>query len=58
MDVNIEWPGKVHDAGVLSNSWFYASANRGSFFPGWSIQLQGVDVPPFVLGDPAYPLLP
>ena len=58
MGVNIGWPGKVHDARVLSNTWFYASANSDTLFPDWSIQLQGVDAPLTVVGVPTYPLLP
>ena len=58
MDVNIGWPGKVHDARVLANSFFYAAANSSTLFPDWSVKLGGVDVPLIVLVDPAYPLLP
>ena len=58
MDVNIGWPGKVHDARVFVNSSFYHNANSGNLFPNWSRSLEGVDVPLIVLGDPAYPLLP
>ena len=58
MDVNIGWPGKVHDARVFVNSSFFQKANTGSLFPDWKRTMGSVDVPLVVLGDPAYPLLP
>ena len=57
MDVNIGWPGKVHDARVLANSTFFRRGNSGNLFPSWSRTMGEVNVPLFVLGDPAYPLL-
>ena len=58
MDVNIGWPGKVHDARVFANSALYSKANNGELFPDWHRNLCGGDVPLVILGDPAYPLLP
>lgn len=58
IDVNIGWPGKVHDARVLANSTFYHKATSGNLFPDWKRVINGVEVPLLVLGDPAYPLLP
>ena len=57
IDVNIGWPGKVHDAGVLVNSLFYSKCNSGNCFPNWKRRIYGVDISLLVLGDPAYPLL-
>ena len=57
MDVNIGWPGKVHDARVLVNSSFYRKCNSGTMFPDWRSNLGGLDVPLVILGDPAYPLM-
>ena len=56
-DVNIGWPGKVHDARVLVNSSFYCKASRGQLLPD-SKTLNGIDIPLLILGDLAYPLLP
>ena len=58
MDVYIGWPGKVHDARVFANSSLYAKASKQQLFPSWSHNLDGVDIPLVILGDPAYPLLP
>ena len=60
IDVNIGWPGKVHDARVLANSTFYHKATSGNLLPDWKrvINHMHVDVPLLILGDPAYPLLP
>ena len=57
LDVNIGWPGKVHDARVLVNSSFYKKSISGTLVPDWSQKIGGVNVPLLVLGDPAYPLL-
>ena len=58
INVNIGWPGKVHDARVFANSSCYKDANNGKLFPNWTTRIRNVDVPLIVLGDPAYPLLP
>jgi hypothetical protein len=58
IDVNIGWPGKVHDARVLSNSSFYQKGQAGTLLPDMSRSLGGTDeIPLCILGDPAYPLL-
>ena len=57
LDVNISWPGKVHDARVLVNSSFYRKAISGTLVPEWSQNIAGINVLLLVLGDPAYPLL-
>ena len=58
INVNIGWPGKVHDARVLANSSFYNKCNSGIFLPDWKRCINGIDIPLLILGDPAYPLLP
>ena len=32
-DVNIKWPGKVHDARVFSTSKLYAKGEKQTLFP-------------------------
>ena len=58
LDVNIGWPGKIHDARVLANSSLYHKANNGELLPDWKRTINGVEVPLVLLRDPAYPLLP
>ena len=58
MDVNIGWPGKVHNARVFVNSSFYLKSSSGTMFPDWKLRIGQVDIPLIILGDPAYPLLP
>ncbi|XP_077986244.1 uncharacterized protein LOC144440735 [Glandiceps talaboti] len=58
MDINVGWPGRVHDARILANSTLYQRGNAGELFPNWTQQIHGVQVPVFIIGDPAYPLLP
>jgi len=57
IDVNIGWPGKVHDSRVLTNLSFYNKCNRGVCFPDWTKHINDVDIPLLTLGDPVYPLL-
>ena len=56
LDVNIGWPGKVHDARVFANSSLYMKAIAGNLLPHWPKVIGGVEVPLVILGDPAYPL--
>ena len=58
MDINIGWPGKVHDARVFSNSSLFKKANSGTLLSNRPQLIGGVQVPLIILGDPAYPLLP
>lgn len=58
-DVVVGWPGSVHDARVLSNSTLYKKGVDNTLFDGVkSRAIQGQDIPPLILGDPAYPFLP
>ena len=59
MDINIGWPGKVHDARVFGNSTLYHKGQNGSLFPAsMAKEINGVNVPLLILADGAYPLLP
>ena len=53
IDVNIGWPGKVHDARVFANTSCYRKGTNDTLFPDWTRRIGGVNVPLVVLGDPA-----
>ena len=54
-NINVSWPGRVHGARVLTNSALYLKAQVGSLVPCVTRRISGVEIPPVVLGDPAYP---
>ena len=58
LDVCVGWPGKVHDARLFKNSSLYTSLCGGVFTRDDSVYdtINGVRVPPLILGDSAYPL--
>ena len=58
VDINIGWPGRVHDARVFSNFNIYKKCQEGSLLPDWTINIHGESIPLLLLGDPAYPLQP
>ncbi len=58
-DVVIGWPGSVHDAHVFSNSAIFMKGNDQNLFPrDLTKEINGEEVSPLILADPAYPLLP
>ena len=57
-DLYIGWPGSVHDARVLANSGVYQKANNKEILQGDSMLVNDQDIPIFLVGDSAYPLLP
>ena len=50
MDVQVGWPGGVHDARVFANSGLFIKGNDGTLFPDWKKEIGGVQVPIYLLG--------
>ena len=59
-DVNIGWPGLVHNVGVLANSRIFREGEQGTLFGPLPqpLEIEYEEVPIVLLGDPAYPLKP
>ena len=45
LDVNVGWPGEVHDTRVLVNSSLYRKAINGTLVPDWSKRIDRTSVP-------------
>ena len=59
INVEVKWPGSVHDARVFSNCQVQKSFVSGKFSLFYTELLSNCEcVPQLILGDPAYPLLP
>ena len=58
-DVDIKWPGSLHDARVFTNSEAQKGYIKGKFKLYYEELLQGDEfIPQILLGGPACPLLP
>ena len=58
LDIYAGWPGSVHDARVLVHSSFYKKADAGQLLSPVNKTINGVNIPVYVIGDSAYPMLP
>ena len=59
-DINVGWPGSVHDARMFSNSQIFKKGQLGRLFDPIAAQckvIEGVEIPVHLIGDPAYPLM-
>ena len=56
IDINVGWPGGVHDARVLVNSMLYKKGVDGTLMPESTRVIGGGQVPLYLIGDSAYPL--
>lgn len=50
------FPGNSHDAVIFQSTKLYSDIKEGTFIPQISKDVNGVQVPPVVLGDSAFPL--
>ena len=57
LDVECTWPGSVHDAKVFANSSVNKKMRNGAI-PMVYQTMQGIKIPCYLIGDPAYPLTP
>ena len=59
LDVDVRWPGSLHDAKVFSYSRIDRTLHEREFLMMYKRMVPGYDkVPVLLLGDPTYPLLP
>ncbi|XP_065435678.1 uncharacterized protein LOC135978883 [Chrysemys picta bellii] len=57
-NINVGWPGRVHDARIFRNTTLFKWLQQGTYFPDRKITIGDVEMPIVILGDPAYPLMP
>ena len=57
-NINVGWPGSVHDARVFANSALFADATAKRILHGDNRTILGCEIPPLLVADSAYPLLP
>ena len=56
-NINVGHAGKHHDAHVLRESPLFRKACAGQLLPRWTETIDNTEIPLFLIGDPAYPLL-
>ena len=56
MDINVGWPGSVHDAHVFAQSALYRNITKNHLFPDKPMSIDGVKIPRYPISDSAYPL--
>ena len=57
LHANAGWPGSVNDAKLFVHSTLYKKVNSEQLLPNAIRQINTINVPVFVMGDSAYPLL-
>ncbi|XP_065419443.1 uncharacterized protein LOC112058986 [Chrysemys picta bellii] len=57
-NINVGWPGRVHDTHVFRNTTLFKRLQQGTYFLDQKITVGDVEMPIVILGDPAYPLMP
>ena len=57
IDVYCGWPGSVHDSRVFAHSSIFTRGKNGTLLPSDTRSIGGIDVPLYLVGDSAYPLL-
>ncbi|GAB6032737.1 hypothetical protein CHUAL_014043 [Chamberlinius hualienensis] len=55
-NVNVGWPGSVHDEREFTTSAIYKQVSKG-FLPQSEVKLRNIYIPYYLIGDGAYPLL-
>ncbi|GFR15236.1 protein ALP1-like [Trichonephila clavata] len=58
INVNVGWPGSVHDARVFRNSQLYLAGVTSKLFSPANVTVYDNSYKPFLVADSAYPLLP
>ena len=53
IDMNVGWPGSVHDARVLVQSALYQNISE-NHLPDNPMPIYGVKIPLYLIGDSAY----
>ena len=56
IDINVGWPGSVHDAHVFAHSSLYSNITEKGLLPDKNMVVNGINIPFFLIGDSAYSL--